>query len=153
MKSCEKWSFSLSVQIIKQNNTSITIFPTIIYSSTVTGLCKSPASYWWPTASCCSSTQSCELLKQLFWQNLCMYPLIYPSIEHYWPSYCIDLPSEEAIECILFLVNYCAYQKPKIFSEKQKELRDGLSYSTPQKREETRGNAIIQPRSHPIKKM
>ena len=44
-------------------------------------------------------------------------------------------------------------KKQKIFSEKQKGFRDGLSYTTPQKSEETRGNAITQPRSHPIKKM
>jgi len=41
-------------------------------------------------------------------------------------------------------------QKQKLFSEKQKGFRDGLSYSAPQKSEETRGNAITQPRSHPI---
>ena len=45
------------------------------------------------------------------------------------------------------------YKKQKKFSEKQKDFRDGLSYSTPQKSEETRGNAITQPQSHPIKKM
>jgi len=45
------------------------------------------------------------------------------------------------------------YKKPKIFSEKQKGFRDGLSYSTPQKSEEARGNAITQPRSHSIKKI
>ena len=50
-------------------------------------------------------------------------------------------------------VNVMYYKKQKIFSEKQKGFRDGLSYSTPQKSEETRGNAITQPRSHPIKKM
>jgi len=44
------------------------------------------------------------------------------------------------------------YKKRKIFSEKQKGFRDGLSYSTPQKSEETRGSAITQPWSHPIKK-
>jgi len=43
-------------------------------------------------------------------------------------------------------------KKQKIFSEKQKGFRDGLSYSNPQKSEETRGNAITQPRSHPIPK-
>ena len=44
-------------------------------------------------------------------------------------------------------------KKQKIFSEKQKEFRDGLSYSTPQKSKETKGNAIThRPRSHPIKK-
>jgi len=43
-------------------------------------------------------------------------------------------------------------KKQKIFSEKQKEFRDGLSYSIPQKSEETRGNAITQPQSHPIPK-
>jgi len=36
---------------------------------------------------------------------------------------------------------------------KKKRLWEGLSYSTPQKSEETRGNTITQPRSHPIKKM
>jgi len=41
-------------------------------------------------------------------------------------------------------------QEAKIFSEKQKEFRDGLSYSTPQISEETRGNAITQPQSHLI---
>jgi len=43
-------------------------------------------------------------------------------------------------------------KKHKIFSGKQKGFRDGLSYSTPQKSEETRGNAITQPQSHPIPK-
>jgi len=43
-------------------------------------------------------------------------------------------------------------KKPKIFSGKQKGFRDGLSYSTPQKSEETRGNAITKPQSHPIPK-
>ena len=43
-------------------------------------------------------------------------------------------------------------KKQKIFSEKQKGFRDGLSYPTPQKSQETRGNVITQPRSHPIKK-
>jgi len=43
-------------------------------------------------------------------------------------------------------------KKQKNFSEKQKGFRDGLSYSTPQKCEETRGNAITQPQSHPIPK-
>ena len=42
-------------------------------------------------------------------------------------------------------------KKQNFFSEKQKGFRDGLSYSTPQKSEETRGNAITQPR-HPIPK-
>jgi len=41
------------------------------------------------------------------------------------------------------------HKKQKIFSEKQKGFRDGLSYSTPQKSKETRENAISQPRSHP----
>ena len=41
---------------------------------------------------------------------------------------------------ILQLLTY--NKKQKIFSEKQKEFRDGLSYSTPQKSEETRVNAI-----------
>ena len=36
-------------------------------------------------------------------------------------------------------------QEAKIFSEKQRGFRDGLSYSTPQKSEETRGNTITQP--------
>jgi len=44
-------------------------------------------------------------------------------------------------------------KKQKIFSEKPKGFRDGLSYSTPQKSEETRGNAITQPRSHPFPKI
>jgi len=42
-------------------------------------------------------------------------------------------------------------KKQKIFSEKQKGFRDGLSYSTPQKSVKTRGNAITQPWSHPIR--
>jgi len=42
--------------------------------------------------------------------------------------------------------NYSHYKtQAKKFSEKQKGFRDGLSYSTPQKSEETRGNAITQP--------
>jgi len=36
-------------------------------------------------------------------------------------------------------------KKQKIFSKKQKGFWDGLSYSTPQKSKETRGNAITQP--------
>ena len=52
---------------------------------------------------------------------------------------------------ICMLLNYdvmgiaMSYKKQKIFSEKQKGFRDGLSYSTPQKSKETRGNAITQP--------
>ena len=42
--------------------------------------------------------------------------------------------------------------KCKYLSEKQKGFRDGLSYSTPQKSEETRGYVITQPWSHPIPK-
>ena len=41
-------------------------------------------------------------------------------------------------------------KKQKIFSEKQKGFRDGLSYSTPQK---AKKQGETQPRSHPIKKM
>jgi len=41
-------------------------------------------------------------------------------------------------------------KKQKILFEKHKRFRDGLSYSTPQKSKETRGNAITQPWSHPI---
>ena len=48
---------------------------------------------------------------------------------------------------------YTLHKKQKVSSEKQKGFRDGLSYSTPQRSEETRGNAITQPRSHPIKIM
>jgi len=44
------------------------------------------------------------------------------------------------------------HKKQKNFSKKQKGFRDGLSYSTPQESEETRGNTITQPRSHPIPK-
>ena len=36
-------------------------------------------------------------------------------------------------------------KKQTIFSETQKGFRDGLSYSTPQKSKETRGNAICTP--------
>jgi len=43
-------------------------------------------------------------------------------------------------------------KKQKMFSEKQKGFRDGPSYSTPQKSEEARGNAITQPQSLPIPK-
>jgi len=46
--------------------------------------------------------------------------------------------------------NFTNKKQNKIFSKKQKGFSDGLSYSTPQKSEETRGNAITQPRSHPI---
>jgi len=50
---------------------------------------------------------------------------------------------------------YEAYNtRSKKFSpKKQKGFRDGISYSTPQKSEETRGNAITQLQSHPIKNM
>jgi len=40
----------------------------------------------------------------------------------------------------------------KFSPEKQKGFRDGLSYSTLQKSEETRENAITQPQSRPIPK-
>ena len=43
-------------------------------------------------------------------------------------------------------------QEAKNFLRKTKGFRDGLSYSTPQKSKGTRGNAITQPRSHPIPK-
>jgi len=43
-------------------------------------------------------------------------------------------------------------KKQKIFSKEQKGFRDGLLYSTPQKSEETRGNTITQPQSHPVPK-
>ena len=43
-------------------------------------------------------------------------------------------------------------KKQKICSKKQKGCRDGMSYSTPQKSEETRGNAITKPWSYPIPK-
>jgi len=43
-------------------------------------------------------------------------------------------------------------KKQKIFFEKHKGFGEGLSYSTPQKSKETRGNTITQPRSHPIPK-
>jgi len=68
-------------------------------------------------------------------------------------------------DCVLLSIKCCAnivmresrnfklYKKQNIFSKKQKGFRDGLSYSTPQKSEETRGNAITQSWSHPIKKM
>jgi len=46
-------------------------------------------------------------------------------------------------------MSHTAYKKQKIFTEKQKGFRDGLSCYP----KETRGNAITQPRSHPIKKM
>ena len=42
--------------------------------------------------------------------------------------------------------------RSKKISPKKKGFKDSLSYSTPQKSEQTRGNAITQPRSHPIKK-
>ena len=38
----------------------------------VTDLCKSPVSYWWPTASCCSSRESCELLKLHSFDKTCV---------------------------------------------------------------------------------
>jgi len=49
------------------------------------------------------------------------------------------------------LVSLQISQEAKILSEKQKGFRDGLSYSTPQKSKETRGNAITQPWSRPFK--
>jgi len=53
------------------------------------------------------------------------------------------------LELMLFIS--FKYTRSKKFSpKKQKGFRDGLSYSTPQKSEETRGNAITQPQSHPI---
>ena len=45
----------------------------------VTDLCKIPVSCWWPTASWATETA-------LFWQDLCLYPLIYPSNECNWSS-------------------------------------------------------------------
>ena len=46
----------------------------------VTGLYMSPVSYWWPTASCCSSRESCELLKQHCFDKTC------DSLSLYWAS-------------------------------------------------------------------
>jgi len=44
------------------------------------------------------------------------------------------------------------YKKQKIFSEKQKGFRDGLSYSTPQKSKETRGKPLPSLGPIPLKK-
>jgi len=55
-------------------------------------------------------------------------------------------------ESLLHLAPFLSTQEAKNFPQKQKGLRDSRSYSTPQKSEERRGNAITQPRSHPIKK-
>ena len=52
-----------------------------------------------------------------------------------------------------FLITWdlCSTRSKKFSPKNQKDL--GMaSYSTPQKSKETRGNAITQPRSHPIKK-
>jgi len=55
---------------------------------------------------------------------------------------------------IFYLANYQFLLQKKYTQlpgyKKQKGFGDGLSYSTPQKSEETRGNAT---RSHPIKKI
>jgi len=51
---------------------------------------------------------------------------------------------------VLLRIIYYTHKKQK--NEKQKGFRDGLSYSTPHKSAETRGNAITQPQFHPITK-
>jgi len=58
-------------------------------------------------------------------------------------------------ECAIteFVHHTITIKKQPIFSKKQKGFRDDLSYSIPQKNEETSRNAITQPWSHPIKKM
>jgi len=38
----------------------------------VTDLYTSSVSYWWPTTSCCSSRESCELLKQHSFDKTCI---------------------------------------------------------------------------------
>ena len=58
-----------------------------------------------------------------------------------------------SLVCWVLMWCYLYMWRSKKFSPtKQKGFRDGLSYYTPQKSEETRGNAITQPQSHPIKK-
>jgi len=73
-----------------------------------------PVSYWWPTASCCSSSESCELLNQHCFDKscVCIHESIHPLNII---NLAIDLPSEEASvsypECILWAivcpVSYC----------------------------------------------
>ena len=55
--------------------------------------------------------------------------------------------SQLCISCTLKFTN-----KNNKFLRKMKGFRDGLSYSIPQKSNETRGNTINQPWSHPIPK-
>ena len=59
----------------------------------------------------------------------------------------LEWPTSRSYGCLTILEEYVIYvnKTQKNFSEKQKGFRDGLSYSTPQKSEETRGNAITQP--------
>jgi len=61
-------------------------------------------------------------------------------------------PAKWSVESSYLHSIYYWIQEAKNFLQK-KGFRDGLSYSTPQKNEETRRNVIAQPRSHPIKKM
>ena len=53
----------------------------------VTGLCMSPVSYWWLTASCQLPIQRILWATETapFWQNPCVYPLVYPW-SLYWTS-------------------------------------------------------------------
>ena len=56
--------------------------------------------------------------------------------------------------CMTFLLLRFCYQVPfllPVHATVMTHHGDGLSYSTPQKSKETRGNAITQPRSHPMK--
>jgi len=48
---------------------------------------------------------------------------------------------------------YYTHKKQKFYLKNKNDLGHGLSYSTPHKSVVTRGNAITQPWSHPIKKM
>ena len=72
---------------------------------------------------------------------------ILPDLSDQWHSTRISLLLSTINTAISII-----YKKQKIFSEKLKGFRDGLSYSTPQKSEETGGNVITQPQSHPLKK-
>jgi len=99
----------------------------------------------WPTITIDRSktTDHNFVTARYFSENWELHSKVYFTLKHF-----CYLKLTTHFMCSRMLTN----KKQKKFSKKQKEFRDGLSYSTPPKSEETRGNAITQLRSQPIPK-
>jgi len=81
-----------------------------------------------------------QLISKNFWQHFAPPFILEPPFKKLWLRACTPFVHSKNL----------TNKKQNIFFDKQKGFRDGLSYSTPQKSEETRGNAITQPQSQPI---